>query len=190
MASYPPPTVLAQSLEGAGEQGEAPADLVVSTGLRIVDLLDLLDLLDRLERAYRPRTELIEDRYAVESLSADVPVLTKTADWLLGQISLQEAPSQQLRLSSSRTSPTTCATCDPTAHCWASPSPPSTHRAAHLTQAREAVRADSAAAHAGREQEAQQLQDRRGPDRTARATTAEDSTDYFTDPELLHPETS
>ncbi|WP_328787062.1 hypothetical protein [Streptomyces sp. NBC_00273] len=97
MASYPPPTVLAQSLEGAGEQGEAPADLVVSTGLRIVDLLDLLDLLDRLERAYRPRTELIEDRYAVESLSADVPALTKTADWLLGQSSLREAPSQQLR---------------------------------------------------------------------------------------------
>jgi hypothetical protein len=213
LASYPPPSVLAQSLERVGEQDEATADLVVSTGLRIVDLLD------RLERAYRPRTELIEDWRAVESLSADVPALTEMADWLLDQISLRDAPAQQLRavlepditdyLRDRRAGGALLGVAVP-----ALDAP----RAAHLAQAREAVRAYTAAAHAGREQEAQQLQDAfpiparpldiSGPaaawrqnsataqdaveDLTVQraATTAEDSTDYFADPELLHAETS
>lgn len=211
LASYPPFSILARSLERAGELDEATADLVVSTGLRIVDLLD------RLERAYRPRTELIEDWHAVESLSADVPALTELADWLLDQISLRDASAQQLRavlepditdyLRDRRAG-------GPLLGVRALDAP----RAAHLAQARETVRAYTAAAHAGREQEARQLQDAfpiparpltiSGPagawrqnsatardaveDLTARraATTAEDSTDYFADPELLHAETS
>ncbi|MFE9497102.1 hypothetical protein [Streptomyces collinus] len=87
-------------------------------------------------------------------------------------------------------------------------------RAEHLAQARQAVRAYTAAAHAGREQEAQRLLDffpiparvlaTSGPARTWRqhsatardavtalaaqrtAITAEDSTDYVAAPELLH----
>jgi hypothetical protein len=91
-------------------------------------------------------------------------------------------------------------------------------RTAHLAQARDTVRAYTAAAHSGREQEAQQLLDAfpipartlatSGPAATWRdhsgtaaeavaalaaqraATTAEDGTDYFADPELLHAEAS
>jgi hypothetical protein len=43
LASYPPPSVLAQSLQRAGEQDEATTHLVVSTGLRIANLIDRLD---------------------------------------------------------------------------------------------------------------------------------------------------
>ncbi|MEU0163535.1 hypothetical protein ABZ154_33305 [Streptomyces sp. NPDC006261] len=64
---------------------------MVDTGLRIVDLLD------RLERPFRPRADLIDMWHAVETLSANVPILTDTADWLLDQISLRDAPAQQLR---------------------------------------------------------------------------------------------
>ncbi|MFF8618810.1 hypothetical protein [Streptomyces sp. NPDC015350] len=213
LTSYPPPSVLAQSLERAGEQDKATADLVINTGLRIADLLD------RLERPYRPRAELIEDWHAVESLSADVPALTDMADWLLDQISLRDAPAQQMRavlepditdyLRDRRTDShlpgVTLPALDPP-------------RAAQLAAARETVRAYTAAAYAGREQEAQQLQDTfpipvrplvtSGPaaawrqnsataqdaieDLTTQraATTAEDGTDYFPDPELLHATTS
>ena len=191
----------------------ATADLVVSTGLKIVDLLD------RLERADRPRAELIEDWHTVESLSADVPALTDMADWLLDQISLRDAPAQQLR-----------AVLEPDLTDYLRDRRAASHlpsitlpaldapRAAHLAQARATVRAYTAAAYAGRVQEAQQLQDAfpiparplatSGPaaawrqnsstaqdaveDLTAQraVTTAEDSTDYFADPELLHAETS
>src|SRR5690606_24301766 len=91
LATYPPPSVLAQSLERAGEHDEATSDLVVSTALQITNLID------RLERAYRSRAELIEDWHAVESLAADVPALRGMADWLLDQIALRDASAQQLR---------------------------------------------------------------------------------------------
>ncbi|MGP3634483.1 hypothetical protein ACTU45_14105 [Streptomyces sp. 24-1644] len=213
LASYPPPSVLTQALERTGEGDDATADLVVSTGLRIVDLLD------RLERVYRSRTELVEDWHAVESLSADVPALTQMADWLLDQISRRDAPAQQLRavlepditdyLRDRRAGGALLGVAVP-----ALDAP----RAAHLVQAREAVRAYTAAAYSGRLQEARQLQDAfpvparplatSGPAAAWRqnsataqdtvedlskqraATTAEDSTDYFADPELLHAETS
>ncbi|MGW3930357.1 hypothetical protein ACWECC_19980 [Streptomyces microflavus] len=213
LASYPPPSVLTQALERAGEQDEATADLVVSTGLRIVDLLD------RLERVYRPRTELVEDWHAVESLSADVPALTQMADWLLDQISLRDAPAQQLRavLEPDITDYLRDRRADGALLGVAVPALDAP-RAAHLAQARDAVRAYTAAAYSGRLQEARQLQDAfpvparplatSGPAAAWRqnsataqdavedlskqraATTAEDSTDYFADPELLHAETS
>lgn len=213
LASYPPLSVLAQSLERAGEQDEVTEDLVVSTGLKIVDLLD------RLERAYRPRAELIEDWHAVESLSADVPALNGMADWLLDQISLRDAPAQQLRavLEPDLTDYLRDRRADGPLLGVTLPALDAP-RAAQLAEARETVRAYTAAAYAGREQEAQQLQDAfpiparplatSGPaaawrqnsataqdaveDLTAQraATTAEDSTDYFADPELLHAETS
>ncbi|MFE9497101.1 hypothetical protein [Streptomyces collinus] len=53
LTGYPPPSVLRASMERADEVDEAVEDLVVSTGLRIADLLD------RLEHAHRPRTELV-----------------------------------------------------------------------------------------------------------------------------------
>ncbi|MFI5867125.1 hypothetical protein [Streptomyces sp. NPDC051546] len=212
VSSYPPPSILGPSLERAGEHDEATADLVVSTGLRIADLLD------RLERAYRPRAELIEDWHAVESLSADVPALSSMAHWLLDQIALRDAPAQQLR-----------AVLEPDVTDYlrdrqangallgiapALDAP----RTAHLVQARETVRAYTAAAYSGREQEARHLLDAfpiparilsaSGPaaawrERSATAadavealaaqraaTTDEASTDYFADPEQLHAETS
>ncbi|MGW6144408.1 hypothetical protein [Streptomyces sp. NPDC055140] len=213
LAGYPPRSVLAQSLERAGEQDEATADLVESTGQKVVNLLD------RLERPYRPRAELIEDWHAVASLSADVPALTEMADWLLDQISLRDAPAQQLRAVLEpditdylRDLRADGALSGGTVRALDAP------RAAHLAQAREAVRAYTAAAYSGREQEAQQLHDAfpiparpldtSGPaaawrqnsaaaqdaveDLSAQraATTAEDSTDYFADPELLNAQTS
>ncbi|WP_435059692.1 hypothetical protein [Streptomyces sp. bgisy060] len=210
LASYPPPSVLTPSLERAGELDEPTADLVVSTGLRIVDLLD------RLERVYRTRSELIEDWHAVGSLAADVPALAPMADWLLDQIALRDAPAQQLRavLEPDLTDYLRDRRADgallSTAPVLDAP------RAAHLAQARETVRAYTAAAHSGRESEARQLLDAfpipvrdlstSGPAAAWRensataadavedlaaqraATGAEDST--VADPELLHAATS
>ncbi|MYS33439.1 hypothetical protein K388_06668 [Streptomyces sp. KhCrAH-43] len=212
LASYPPPSVLTPSLERAGELDEPTADLVVTTGLRTVDLID------RLERPYRTRTELIEDWHAVEPLVADVPALAPMADWLLDQIALRDASAQQLRavlepdltdyLRDRRADGALLGT---TLGLDAA-------RAAHLAQARDTVRAYTAAAHSGRESEARQLLDAfpipardlstSGPAATWRensataadavedlaaqraATGAEDSTDYLADPELLHAATS
>ncbi|ALO91264.1 hypothetical protein SHL15_0048 [Streptomyces hygroscopicus subsp. limoneus] len=174
-------------------------------------------LLDRLQRAYRPRTELIEDRHAVESPAADIPALRQTADWLLDQIALRDAHAQQLR-----------AVLEPDITDYlrdrradaAMPTRPALDapRAAHLAQARATVRAYTAAAHSGRQQEAHRLldafpvparalttsgptaawhrdsataQDAVGNLAAQRAEiTAEDGTDYFADPELLHAKTS
>lgn len=212
LTSYPPPAVLAQSLERAGEHDEATASLVVDTGLKIAALLD------RLERVNRPRTNLIEDWHTVEALVADVPALTETADWLLDQIALRDASAQQLR-----------AVLEPDISDYlrdrrpagSAPGTPALDapRAAHLAQTRQTVRAYTAAAHSGREREAQQLFDAfiiparalatsdpaatwRQHSATARdavevlaaqraATTAQDGgADYLADPELLHAQAS
>jgi len=213
LAGYPPPSVLGQSLASAGEQDEATEELVVSTGRRMADLLD------RLERAYRPRAELIEDWHAVESLAADVPALREMADWLLDQIALRDAHAQQLRAVLEpditdylRDRQADNSVLNVTVPALDAP------RAAHLAQARETVRAYTAAAHSGREQEAQQLLDAfpiparalaisgpaaawRRDSATAQdavedlvaqraAITAEDGADYFADPELLHAATA
>ncbi|MEU7031585.1 hypothetical protein AB0A60_33420 [Streptomyces sp. NPDC046275] len=212
LASYPPPSVLTPSLERAGELDEPTAELVVTTGLRIADLID------RLERAYRTRTELIEDWHAVESLAADVPALGPMADWLLDQIALRDAPAQQLRavLEPDLTDYLRDRRADGTLPGTAPPLDAS--RAAHLAQARETVRAYTAAAHSGREQEALNLLDTfpvparalsvSGPAAAWRrhsataqdavdaltaqraATTFEADNDLFADPELLHAATS
>ncbi|RNF81146.1 hypothetical protein [Streptomyces botrytidirepellens] len=208
LASYPPPSVLRASLERAGEQDQTTADLVVSKGEKTADLLD------RLERVYRTRTELIEDWNTVESLSADVPALTELADWLLDQIALRDASAQQLRavlepditdyLRDRRTDDSPLNATVPALDA---------QRAAHLDQARETVRAYTADAHSGREEEAQQLLDSfpiparalatSGPavawrqhsataqdavnDLAAQlAATTGDPADYFAGPDLLH----
>lgn len=212
--SYPPPSVLAQSLQSAGEQDEATTELVVSTGLKIAALLD------QVERPYRPRAELIEDWHTVESLAADVPALTEMADWLLDQIALRDAHAQQLRavlepditdyLRDRRADGSLLAATVPTLDA---------PRAAHLAQARQTVRAYTATAYSGREREAQHLRnafpiparslETSGPAAAWRrnsataqdavedlkaaqraATTDEDGADYFADPELLHAEIS
>ncbi|POX58087.1 hypothetical protein C3492_39635 [Streptomyces sp. Ru62] len=218
LAGYPPPAVLDRSLERAGEQDEATADLVLSIGLRIAELSD------RMKRVSRPRAELIEDWHTVESLAADVPALRQTADWLLDQIALRDAHAQQLR-----------AVLEPDITDYlrdrradgaplglpasALPVPAlDAPRAAHLAQARDTVRVYTAAAHSGREQEAQQLLNAfpaparplavSGPAAAWRqeaataqqavddlaaqraAITAEDSTDYIADPDRLHAATS
>ncbi|MFH9044327.1 hypothetical protein ACH4FA_34025 [Streptomyces sp. NPDC017966] len=212
LASCPPPSVLTPSLERAGERDEPTADLVVTTGLRIVELID------RLELPHRTRTELIEDWHAVESLAADVPALAPMADWLLDQIALRDAHAQQLRavlepdltdyLRDRRADGALLGTAPVLDEA----------RTAHLAQARDTVRAYTAAAHSGHESAAQQLLDAfpiparalstSGPAAAWRensataadavedlaaqraATGAEDSTDYFADPELLHAKTS
>ncbi|MEV4868515.1 hypothetical protein [Streptomyces syringium] len=212
-SSCPPPSVLAQSLEGTGEEDESITELVVSTGLRTAGLLD------RLERAYRPRAELIEDWHALESLAADVPALTETAGWLLDQIALRDAPAQQLRavLEPDITDHLRDRRAD--GHLLGTAAPAlDEQRTAHLAQARATVRAYTAAAYSGRAQEAQQLLnafpiparslETSGPAAAWRrdsvtaqdavedlaaqraATTAEDGAGCFTDPELLHAKTS
>ncbi|MGX1886799.1 hypothetical protein [Streptomyces sp. NPDC055287] len=208
----PPPTVLAQSLTRAGGMDEATEELVTDTGLKTADLLD------RLERVYRPRSDLVADWRTVASLSQDVPALKAGADWLLDQIALRDAHAQQLR-----------AVLEPdiTDHLndlrragqRGAPAPTlDAQRTAHLAQARETVRVYTAAAHSGREQDAQHLLDTfpipartlhtSGPARTwqhrsataresaedlaarRQASVAEDRADYFADPERLHAETS
>ncbi|WP_256098645.1 hypothetical protein [Streptomyces agglomeratus] len=155
----------------------------------------------------------------MESLAADVPALTGMADWLLDQIALRDAHAQQLRavlepditdhLRDRRTDGYLLGVTVPALDA---------QRTAHLNQARETVRAYTAAAHSGREREAQQLLDAfpiparslntSGPAAAWRrnsataqdavealaaqraATTTENSADYFADPDLLHAETS
>ncbi|MGW3333097.1 hypothetical protein ACWDF9_21435 [Streptomyces rubiginosohelvolus] len=208
LADCPPPAVLARSLRRAGEQDEATADLVVDTSLSIADLLD------RLERPFRPRAGLIDMWHTADALSADVPALADTAHWLLDQISLRDAPAQQIR-----------AVLEPDITDYLRDQRTGGHppvldapRAGQLATARETVQAYTTAAYAGREQEARQLQDAfpvtgsplatSGPaalwrqnsatardavdDLTAQRTalTAEEGTDYFADPELLHAQTS
>ncbi|MCZ1011965.1 hypothetical protein O1L68_40355 [Streptomyces lydicus] len=89
--SYPPPSVLARSLQSADEHDEVTEELVVSTGRKTADLFD------RLERTRRPRSALVEDWRAATALAADAPALQATADWLLDQIALRDAHAQQLR---------------------------------------------------------------------------------------------
>jgi hypothetical protein len=205
---FPPPSVLAQTLASAGEQDEATEDLVTDTALNMTDLFD------RMERAHRTRGELAEDWRALEALTADVPVLQETADWLLDQIALRDAPAQQLRAvlepditdylldrRADGRGPGLGPVLDP-------------QRAAQLEHARETVRAYIAAAHGGQQQAAQQLLDAfaiparslepSGPAASWRRRSstahdavavlaeryqrsfAEDAPDYFADPDLLH----
>ncbi|MFE0774153.1 hypothetical protein [Streptomyces sp. NPDC058861] len=212
LTGYPPHSVLCPSLRHAGEPEEPTTQLVISTALRIIDLLE------RAERIDRPRAELIEDWHAAESLTADVPALAPLADWLLDQIALRNAAAQQLR-----------AVLEPDLADYlrdqqaagilpGTTTPLDTQRATHLAQARHTIRAYTAALYAGREGEAQDLLDAfpiparalstsgpatawRQSSTTAQdavdalaaqraATTAEDSFDFFADPELLHAETS
>ncbi|MFC8784942.1 hypothetical protein [Streptomyces nigra] len=153
LAGCPPPSVLTPSLQRAGEFDDPTADLVVTTALKVVELID------RLELAYRTRAELIEDWHAVEPLAADVPALAPVADWLLDQIALRDAHAQQLRAvlepdltdylrdrRAGRALQDTAPVLDEA-------------RAAHLAQARETVRAYTAAAHSGRGPDARQLID-------------------------------
>ncbi|MET8406358.1 hypothetical protein [Streptomyces sp900116325] len=211
---YPPHTVLSQSLASTGEQDEATAELVTSTAMRMTELIN------RLQHVNRPRGELVEDWHALEPLSADVPVLRETADWLLDQIALRDAHAQQLRaalepditdhLIDRQAGGNLLSTAEPVLD---------EPRTAHLAQARETVRAYTAAAHTtGRAPEAQQLLDTfpiqgrslttTGPAAAWRrrsttaqeaveylaaqreASMAEDSPDYFADPELLHAQTA
>ncbi|MFE8941132.1 hypothetical protein ACFYNX_27120 [Streptomyces sp. NPDC007872] len=212
LTGYPPPAVLSPSLQHTEEPKGPATDLIIGTALRV------LDLLERAESIDRTRAELIEDWHAAESLTADVPALAPLADWLLDQIALRTAPAQQLRavlepdLADYRRDQQAAGALPGT-------TPPlDTQRATHLAQARHTVRAYTAALYAGREQEAQDLLDTfpiparalstSGPATAWRqhsttaqdavdalaaqraATTAEDSFDFFADPELLHAETS
>ncbi|MGX1127919.1 hypothetical protein RKD49_000109 [Streptomyces glaucescens] len=186
---------------------------MVSTGLKIADLID------RLDGASRPRAELADDGHAAESLAADVPALTPVADWLLDQIAARDAPAQQLRavlepdisdcLRDRQAGSTLAGITTP-----ALDAP----RAAHLAQARATVRAYTAAAHSGvGRKRSNSLTPSRsrpvplaasGPATAWRkqsaaatgavealaaqraATTAEAGTDFFADPERLHAQTS
>jgi hypothetical protein len=153
--AVPPPAVLFRAVAASGQRDEAIEDLVISTSA------DLADLLQRLPEAHRPRQELIEDWRTLEPLTADVPVLRETADRLLDQIALRDAHAQQLR-----------AVLEPDItdylrdrrggdHLLDAAAVPvlDRERTTHLIQARETVRAYTAAAHAGREQEAQHILD-------------------------------
>jgi hypothetical protein len=54
LAPYPPLSVLALSLQRAGDLDEATADLVADTSLRVADVLD------RLQSPHRQRADLVE----------------------------------------------------------------------------------------------------------------------------------
>ncbi|MEU1466248.1 hypothetical protein ABZ467_37695 [Streptomyces sp. NPDC005727] len=213
----PPPPVLSRSLARAGEvdyAGHADAateDLIVTTTRQVAELLD------RLQDTDRPRSNLVEDYKALEALSGDVPALGESAGWLLDQIALRDVHAQRLR-----------AVLEPdiTDHQRDRDRPidgagvPALdeERATQLTQARDVVRAYTAAAYSGREGEAQQLLDAfpiparplqtsgpaaawRRDSATAQdaldalevqraATTADDSSTFVAAPELLHAKTA
>jgi hypothetical protein len=211
-SSHPPLPVLSSALARAGELDEATRTLVISTGWKMADLLELL------ERPFRPRAELAEDWATMNSLSRAVPALKASADWLLDQLALRDPQAQQLRavlepdLSDHQRDLRADGALPAAAPALDAP------RAAHMAQARATVRAYTAAVYSGHEQEAKQLLDTfpiparalstSGPAATWRqhsataqdavetlgaqreAITAEDSTDLFADPELLHAATS
>ncbi|MFI5689108.1 hypothetical protein [Streptomyces sp. NPDC051636] len=172
-----------------------------------------------MEGSYRSRTELVDDWHAVESLAADVPALRELADWLLDQVALRDANAQQLRavLEPDITDYLLDRRGDGHQPGIAAPALDEA-RTAHLAQARDTVRKYTAAAYSGRETEAQRLldafpvpgrcvqasgpatawrqdsgtaQEAVGALQAQRATaTAQDSTVYFADPELLHAKNS
>ncbi|MFF9158527.1 hypothetical protein ACF1AB_40600 [Streptomyces sp. NPDC014846] len=150
-----PHSVLARSLALAGEEDDAVGELMGAT------TLTLAGLYDRLEHGHHDgRAGFVDDWHAIETLAADVPELREPAGWLLDQIALRDAHAQQLRavLEPDITDylhDRTISDQQPDAARPRLDGP----RTAHLAQAREAVRAYTAAAYSGREDEAQQLLD-------------------------------
>ncbi|MGW2447935.1 hypothetical protein [Streptomyces sp. NPDC001675] len=119
-------------------------------------------LYDRLEqgRGHGSRADFVDAWHAVEPLAADVPELREPAGWLLDQIALRDASAQQLRavLEPDITDylhDRTISDQQPDAARPRLDGP----RTAHLAQARDAVRAYTAAAYSGHDAEAQQLLD-------------------------------
>lgn len=202
-SSYPPPSVLSACLASAGEQERATEELVIRTGLKVADLVD------RLERTYH-RSELVEAWHNAESLAGGVPALQDLADWLLDQVALRDADAQQLR-----------AVLEPDITDHLRDRRSDRHlvpaldevRTRHLAQARQTVRAYTAASYAGREQEAEQIlgafpiparrlrpsgpatswrqssataQDAVEALAAQRAAATHENADYFADPERLH----
>ncbi|PWJ02268.1 hypothetical protein DKG34_39545 [Streptomyces sp. NWU49] len=212
LAGHPPPAVLTRAAQLAGEDDATLEELLTHTRPGPAALFA------RLERPGRPRAELIENWHAVAALAAAVPVLHQVADRLLDRIALRDAHAQHLRavlepdLTDHRRDRAAHASLPPAT----APAPAlDRQRAAHLAQARPLVRAYTAAAHTGREQQAQQILDAFPPPArllrptgpatawrqaspTARhalaalparrqALTGQDSLDdFFADPELLH----
>ncbi|MEU6071909.1 hypothetical protein ABZ864_47700 [Streptomyces sp. NPDC047082] len=155
LSNSPLPQVLSQVVARTGELDKPTRELVVTTGQQLIELLD------RMEQRYQPREELVKDWRAVEKLSADMPILKASTDWLLDQIALRDAQAQQLR-----------AVLEPDisdhlrdrlqggASAGDVPVPAlDAQRTAQLMEARKTVRAYTAAAYSGRHQDAQQLLD-------------------------------
>ncbi|MFE5406922.1 hypothetical protein ACFQ9Z_37695 [Streptomyces sp. NPDC056580] len=188
-------------------------DLIITTTRQVADILD------RLQDTDRPRRNLAEDYKALEALSADVPALKESAGWLLDQIALRDVHAQRLRAvlepditDYQRDRDRSIDSADAGAPAL------DEERATQLSQARDVVRAYTAAAHSGREAEAQHLLDAfpvparplqtSGPAAAWRrnsptaqdavtaletqraATTADDSSPYVAAPELLHATTA
>ncbi|WP_225638568.1 hypothetical protein [Streptomyces solaniscabiei] len=203
LSDYPPPSIVSLALSAAG-QDASTAELIAATGQNVTALLD------RLENPYRSHGELVDDWHALQSLAADVPAFTETADWLLDQIALRDAFAQRLRavLEPDITDHLHQATSTHT------PAPTlDEQRASHLAQAHATVRAYTAASYSGRPQEARRIRDAfpaparaltasgpatawRRASTTAqravealaeqRAATLDDDADYLADPRLLH----
>ncbi|MEU9420168.1 hypothetical protein [Streptomyces sp. NPDC048272] len=213
LSSVPPASVLAQARAHTGDDGPATEELVLGTGMKLADLID------RMDGPHRTRADLVADWRTVQPLAAAVPGLKAGADWLLDQIALRDARSQQLRavlepdisdhLRDRRTD-------DSVLH----PSVPALDpvRAAQLAQARRTVRCYTATFYSGRTPEAELLLNAfpaparslqasapalawRQRSATARdaldavmkrrtASSAEDDTAYFADPERLHAESA
>ncbi|MGV9901947.1 hypothetical protein ACWDU8_05500 [Streptomyces sp. NPDC003388] len=202
-------------VDDAGGVDAATEDLIVTTTRQVADILD------RLQDSDRPRCNLVEDYKVLEALSADVPALKESADWLLDQIALRDVHAQRLR-----------AVLEPDITDYQRDRDRSIdsdsvgadapvldeERATQLTQARDVVRAYTAAAQSGRQEEAQHLLgafpiparplQTSGPATAWRrnsataqdavdtlgiqraATTADDSSTYVAAPELLHAKTA
>ncbi|MFE5407041.1 hypothetical protein ACFQ9Z_38375 [Streptomyces sp. NPDC056580] len=215
----PPPAVLSRSLARAGEVDDtggvdaATEDLIVTTTRQVADILD------RLQDTDRPCSNLAEDWKALEALSADVPALKESAGWLLDQIALRDVNAQRLRAVLEPDITDYQRDRDRSIDSADAPAPAlDEERVTQLSQARDVVRAYTAAAHSGREAEAQHLLDAfpvparplqtSGPAAAWRrnsptaqdavtaletqraATTADDSSPYVAAPELLHATTA
>ncbi|MEU1596659.1 hypothetical protein ABZ468_28365 [Streptomyces sp. NPDC005708] len=152
LADNPPPAVLSEVLDRAGED-QATRDLVTRTGLQLTGVLDRMEW-----STYRQRSDLVEDWHTLKRLSAGVPTLTASADWLLDQVALRDANAMQLRavlepditdhLHDLRRSEDSAQEAAPALDA---------QRTEQLAHARDLVRAYTATSYSGREREADDL---------------------------------
>ncbi|MCX4826942.1 hypothetical protein OG883_45735 [Streptomyces sp. NBC_01142] len=152
---FPPPGIVARALASSGEQGLATEALIEESAASVCNLLA------RAQLPYRSRDELVADWRTLDAMAANVPVLAESTLWLLDEMALRDVHAQQLRaiLEPDITDHLTDRLTSTRLGDQRGYPPLDPQRTALLQQARQAVRAYTAAAHGGQPRAAQQLLD-------------------------------